>query len=108
MGESGRKNVCKLHTTLSSETPLPPLRRSPSLHFLWYSCHRQLWAIQFAARRTARRGRLGNGTCLPLINIPLIPTIIILFSWLYKGKFNFEFSLPVDFFLRRVEIQRET
>ncbi len=29
MGESGRKNVCKLHTTLSSETPLPPLRRSP-------------------------------------------------------------------------------
>jgi len=45
---------------------------------------------------------------LPLINIPLIPTIIILFSWLYKGKFNFEFSLPVDFFLQRVEIQRET
>ena len=83
MGESGRKNAVYLQ--LTSVRPL--------FHKLWYSCHRQLWAIQFAARRTARRGRLGNGTCLPLINIPLIPTIIILFSWLYKGKFNFEFSL---------------
>ena len=71
MGESGRKNVCKLHTTLSSETP----------------------SSTAAAVPLPRRGRLGNGTCLPLINIPLIPTIIILFSWLYKGKFNFEFSL---------------
>ena len=33
------------------------------LHFLWYSCHRQLYLIPFAARRTARRGSFFSYYC---------------------------------------------
>lgn len=40
--------------------------------------------------------------------IPLIPIIILPFVWVYKEKSSGGVLFAVDFFLQRVEIQRET
>ena len=54
---SGEPSTQLPRAALSSNAPLPPLRGGPPYE-LWYSCHRQLYSIRFAARRTAPWGRL--------------------------------------------------
>ena len=56
---------------------------------------------------------LSQGYALPAppegkLFIPLIPIIILPFVWVYKEKSSGGVLFAVDFFLQRVEIQRET
>lgn len=55
---SHERGALQAHYSNRSRTERPSsVRVSPcQLHFLRYSCHRQLYLIPFAARRTARRG----------------------------------------------------
>ena len=62
---SHEKGALSAHYSNRSRTECPSsVRASPcQLHFLWYSCHRQLYLIPFAARRTARRGSFFSYYC---------------------------------------------
>ena len=54
---SGEPSTQLPRAALSSNAPLPPLRGGPPYE-LCYSCHRQLYSIRFAARRTAPWGKV--------------------------------------------------
>ena len=54
---SGEPSTQLPRAALSSNAPLPPLRGGLPYE-LCYSCHRQLYSIRFAARRTAPWGKV--------------------------------------------------